>query len=262
MKWTTGPVFRGIVRAALFVSLSWLVLLVLLGDAVGANARDPLVGVLFWTALLAGIFSFVLRSTPVLRRPSTKEWVGAAAIVIHRTPEQVWHFIRDPAYAPVTSQTVERAFRVPGTPDGPGQQQVFVSTEPFGFKQLSLLEVVGETPWIRVDVKNLCGPGWSTYELEPVPAGTQLTVTMASEYARWAAHGMSPKKHLQNYAAEYAQNVKRVIESGAVPANHPSSPSGSASHVSSHEPTQHHPTWPPRADVPPPYNPGNPPIPT
>ena len=96
----------------------------------------------------------------------------------------MWHFVRDPAFAPLTSHNTERAFQVPGSPDGPGNQQVFIGAGQFGTKHLTLLEVVGETPWIRVDVKNLTSPGWSTYELEPVPAGTQLTVTMAGEFAR------------------------------------------------------------------------------
>jgi hypothetical protein len=262
MRWTASPGFRSLVHIVLFLALSWFLLLLFLGDAVEPDARRTLGGILFWTALLAGVFAFALRSTPNVKTPYTKEWTGASSIVIHRTPEQVWHFIRDPAFAPLTSVGTERAFYVPGTPDGPGNQQVFISPGPIGLKHLLLLEVVGETPWTRVEVRNLSDPGWSTYQLESVPAGTQLTVTMAGEYARWAAHGISPRKQLEALAGQYVQNVKRVIESGAVPASHPSAPPPPPSHRSSHDPTGHGPTEPTSTNVPPPYNPGNPPPPT
>lgn len=262
MRWTTSPGFRSLVSIVLFLTLSWFVLLVLLGDAIEPSTRDTLGGFLFWTALVAGVFAFVLRSTPVLKKPYTKEWIGAAKIIIHRTPEQVWHFIRDPAFAPLTGRETERAFQVPGTPDGPGNQQVFISPGQFGYKHLELMEVTDERPWTWVAVRSLTSGGWSTYELEPVPAGTQLTVTMANEFLRFQAHMTSPRTALQNAAAEYVQNVKRVIESGAIPPNHPSSPPDPTSHGSSHDPTRPEPTFPTWGNPPPPFNPGNPPHPT
>ena len=255
MRWTTSPGFRSLVHITLFVSLSWLLLLLLLADSIELSTREALLPTLFWIAVLTSIFAAVLRRTPVLRKPYTKEWTGAATIVIYRTPEQVWHFIRDPAFAALTSPGTEQAFHVPGTPDGPGSQQVFVSPGQFGYKLASLLEVTDERPWSWVEVRHLTSGGWSTYDLEPVPAGTQLTVTMANEFLRWQAHTTSPRTQLQNEAAQYVQNVKRVIESGAVPPTHPSSPPAAPSHDSSHNPTGQGPTGPPPGNAPPPYNP-------
>lgn len=249
MKWTTGPMFRMLMRTALFTSLSWLVLLELLsGKVVSSVSQDLRLG-LVAVAALSGIFTFVLSGTPDLRRPATKEWQGSAQIVIRRTPEQVWQFIKDPTYAPATSEIIERAFSIPGTPEGAGHQQVFISAGPFNLKQVSLIEIVSETPFIEASVKNLTSSGWSRYELESVSEGTRLTITMANDYKRWTPHAISPTKHLEGFASDYVQRVKRVIESGAVSIDLES--------TAPHQPTRQPPTSLPSFNTPPPFKPGD-----
>lgn len=89
-------------------------------------------------------------------------------------PETVWSLIR-PAESAVLLLDAQRAFTVPGTPTGVGEQQCFIGRDGV----VSIIEVIGEesprwatTRPVTPDKTN----SRSTYTLESTPTGCTLTM--------------------------------------------------------------------------------------
>ena len=259
MSFLNGSAFRSIVRTVLFISASWLALLVLLKNDLAPSVMTPLFNLLFWTLVMAICFSIATRSTDSWRyKPSTKLWEGSARVEILSSPETVWYFLHEPQYLPLISPIVKRSFRAPDTPGAAGPQQVMIGDDPNGKKVLWLAETVEEIPFTSFAMQNVNGNARDHFRLDTSLRGTLLTVTVSLPYLRFAAHRISPRKDLENKAGAYAAAVKRVVESAAVPPRTQPNPS----HGSSHQPTQPPPTWTTPPNTPPPYNRPNPANPT
>lgn len=92
----------------------------------------------------------------------------------HHDAQTVWSLIR-PAESATFLSDAQRAFTVPGTPQGVGEQQCFIGRD----GSASIIEVIGEEgPWWAT-TRPLAQDGnnrRTTYRLEPTATGCTLTV--------------------------------------------------------------------------------------
>lgn len=90
-------------------------------------------------------------------------------------PAIVWELIR-PAEAAILIDGAAHAFKVPGTPDGEGERQCFISAD----GRVSVIEVVSEVPGRSAVTRAVCSPDHpvveTTYTLAPIAAGCRLTM--------------------------------------------------------------------------------------
>ncbi|BCW36052.1 hypothetical protein StoSoilA2_21080 [Arthrobacter sp. StoSoilA2] len=122
--------------------------------------------------------------------------------------QTVWSLIR-PAESAVLLTDVQRAFTVPGTPHGVGEQQCFISRD----GSVSIIEVIGEeSPWwatTRPVTPNEMNSR-STYTLEPTPAGCTLTMGVVIELPA-GARLADPQKWWESHARPYPRRVNEVL---------------------------------------------------
>lgn len=119
----------------------------------------------------------------------------------------MWELIR-PAESAVLLGNAQRAFTVPGTPDGVGEQQCFIG----GDGSVSIIEVVGEEcpRWATTRVITPTeGEVRQTYELEPTRRGCSLRIgvfleAQATEEAL-KQYEQSWRGHTRQYLARLAQ---------------------------------------------------------
>lgn len=199
-----------------FSGVTGLVVLIALANDLKPGADGRLPALLFLAcvmALGAGLFTLLgQRSRPGSSKMRT--WLGTGATEIARPPQQVWDFIRTPELTTRTNPKVTRAFHVPGTPDSVGNQHLLINRlldtdYLFG----TILEIVAEQPFRRVEVVSRSGPEGSTYDLEPTSAGTRLAVTLWLKTPRHVFHRLPPSSELARSAQRYADTVKALMES-------------------------------------------------
>lgn len=100
----------------------------------------------------------------------------AAAIDLTATPAEVWALIKPPETAMLLDPQVIKAFRVPGTPEGIGEMQGYISHRD-GREQVHLVEVVEEVPerWALIRIVGGTDEAARTgYRLTQIPGGTRL----------------------------------------------------------------------------------------
>jgi hypothetical protein len=100
---------------------------------------------------------------------------------IRASPAEVRAFIKPPETALLLDPTVVKAFRVPGTPEGVGEMQGFI-THRDGVEQVQLIEVVEENPERLAVVRQIAGnypDARLTYRLIPDAQGTILEYELA-----------------------------------------------------------------------------------
>lgn len=106
---------------------------------------------------------------------------SSAAAEYGHAPEAVWELIR-PAEAAILLDGAAQAFKVPGTPDGEGERQCFISAD----GRVSVIEVVSEVPGRSAATRAVCSPDHpsakTTYTLVPVTAGCRLTMETLIEF--------------------------------------------------------------------------------
>ncbi|MGO4494042.1 hypothetical protein AB4Y86_18370, partial [Arthrobacter sp. 2YAF22_2] len=121
----------------------------------------------------------------------------------------VWSLIR-PAESAVLLSNAQKAFTVPGTPAGVGEQQCFVSRD----GSASIIEIIGED-----------GPWWATtrpiaqsdtnrrltYRIQPTPSGCTLTVGTVIEVAANAEFAGAPDEWWEAQMRPYLQRVKEAL---------------------------------------------------
>ncbi len=124
-------------------------------------------------------------------------------------PETVWALIR-PAESAVLLSDAQRAFRVPGTPTGVGEQQCIIGRD----GTVSIIEVIGEeTPrWaatrsVTPDKTN----SRSTYTLEPTPTGCTMTMGIVMELPAGFKFAQDPVQWWEARARTYLKRVKEVL---------------------------------------------------
>lgn len=196
-------------------------LLVALSGLLGVlvAAQDPVEDKWFLVALasVAVVALLVLLATDQAARlhfPAMRFWSGTASVVISRPPHEVWSFIRTADTAPLLQSNIHRAFTVPGTPDGVGEEQAFICDGPDGGLCVNVLEVVQEEPGVSASVRAVTGaPIRQRYQVAASPGGSLLTFTTDLSAARWAVHTVHPRKQAQAEAERYVASVKGVMES-------------------------------------------------
>lgn len=100
----------------------------------------------------------------------------AATIDLAATPKEVWALIKPAETAMLLDPNVVKAFRVPGTPEGVGEMQGYISHRE-GREHVHLIEVVEEVPEQWALIRNVGGPDEAArtgYRLTAIPGGTRL----------------------------------------------------------------------------------------
>jgi len=121
----------------------------------------------------------------------------------------VWSLIR-PAESATFLSDVQRAFTVPGTPQGVGEQQCFIGWD----GSVSIIEVIGEeSPWwattrsIAQDASNRR----TTYRLEPTATGCTLTMGAVIELPANAAFASDPNEWWESHSRPYLNRIEEVL---------------------------------------------------
>jgi hypothetical protein len=133
-----------------------------------------------------------------------------AAIDLAATPRQVWALIKPAETAALLDPHIVWAFRVPGTPEGVGEMQGYISHRD-GREQVHLVEIVEEIPeqWAPLRVIGGTDEAARTgYRLTEIPGGTRLgqlrSITVPAIGSRTA------KDVRQRYTAASHAFLKRV----------------------------------------------------
>jgi len=123
--------------------------------------------------------------------------------------DTVWSLIR-PAENAVLLTEAQRAFTVPGTPTGVGEQQCFIRRD----GSVSIIEIIGEeSPWwattrpvtpTQVNTR-------STYKIEPTATGCTLTMGIVMEVPASAKLAEHPQDWWESHARPYLKRVSEVL---------------------------------------------------
>lgn len=139
----------------------------------------------------------------------TKAYSAHASEAYDHDAHTVWSLIR-PAESAVLLSDAQRAFTVPGTPTGVGEQQCFISRD----GSVSIIEIIGEeSPWWATT--RPIAPGEmnrrSTYRLEPTPTGCTLTVGTVIELPANADFAENPDEWWETHTRPYLTRIKEVL---------------------------------------------------
>ncbi|MFF1384641.1 hypothetical protein ACFVWT_13855 [Arthrobacter sp. NPDC058288] len=124
----------------------------------------------------------------------------------------VWSLIR-PAESAVLLSNAQRAFTVPGTPVGVGEQQCFIRRD----GSVSIIEVIGEeSPWWATTRPILSGEmnSRSTYRLEPTSTGCTLTLGTVIELPADEVLAEDPDQWWETQMRPYLTRIKEVLAAG------------------------------------------------
>lgn len=140
-------------------------------------------------------------------RPRT--FHASATAEYEHTPETVWELIR-PAQVAVLIEGAAQAFKVPGTPDGEGERQCFIS----GDGQVSCIEIVKEVPFRSAVTRSIRSPlepsVQTTYVLEPSTTGCKLTMETVVESPVTIAVAQQQALRAQNES--FVNKVGRLLD--------------------------------------------------
>lgn len=132
-----------------------------------------------------------------------------ASASYERDAHDVWALIR-PAESAVLLSDAQRAFTVPGTPSGVGEQQCFIKRD----GSVSIIEVIGEeSPWwatTRPVAQNEINQRF-TYRLEPTPEGCTLTLGAVLEVPGNATFVADPNDWWENHSRTYLNRIQEVL---------------------------------------------------
>ena len=139
----------------------------------------------------------------------TKTYSAHASETYDHDAHTVWSLIR-PAESAVLLSDAHKAFTVPGTPAGVGEQQCFITRD----GSASIIEVIGEEgPWWATTRPIAAGEvnSRSTYRLEPTPTGCRLTVGTVIEVPANAEFAGNPDEWWETQMRPYLTRVKEVL---------------------------------------------------
>jgi hypothetical protein len=135
------------------------------------------------------------------------------AVTLRHAAAEVWALIAAPEHAATLSPgTVARAFHVPGTPDGVGQQQCFVAPD----GALSMLEVVEHVPARRAVTRTVSPseptPTRTSYDLTPFDGGCVLVFGVEVELFRDSALDPAGEQVWRREARGYLSRVQTALD--------------------------------------------------
>jgi hypothetical protein len=138
-----------------------------------------------------------------------KTYSAHASETFEHDAHTVWSLIR-PAESAVLLSDVQKAFTVPGTPLGIGEQQCFIRRD----GSVSIMEVIGEeSPWWSTT--RSIAPGEtnnrSTYRIEPTASGCTLTVSAVVELPVNAEIAGGADEWWQSQMRPYLTRVREVL---------------------------------------------------
>ncbi|WP_454697821.1 hypothetical protein [Arthrobacter humicola] len=216
---TLMKVLHSIIYAAGYLAI------VVLASVIGSNGR-PAVGLGIILTLAAVSAALLIASAVVNRRQkravqSVRSAAASAAAGRTRTysahisesyehdASTVWSLIR-PAESAVLLTDAQRAFTVPGTPAGVGEQQCFIRRD----GSVSIIEVIGEEgPWWATT--RSISPGEmnsrSTYRLEPTSTGCTLTLGTVIELPANEVLAEDPDQWWETQMRPYLTRIKEVL---------------------------------------------------
>lgn len=146
-------------KSALLVAYASMTLLVMLALGSGSSmSLRSLLAQLAWVVTVSYLVAALVARHANAIDAVVRMWSGTASVFIARPPAEVWRFIRPAETTPMITPTARRGFTVPGTPDGIGEQQCFVSDAPLGQLQAGIVEVIDEQPGRLAVVHNVTGP--------------------------------------------------------------------------------------------------------
>ncbi|HEX9227309.1 MAG TPA: hypothetical protein VF885_11755 [Arthrobacter sp.] len=139
----------------------------------------------------------------------TKTCSAHASEAFEHDAQTVWSLIR-PAESAVLLADAQRAFTVPGTPAGVGEQQCFIGRD----GSVSIIEVIAEeSPWWATT--RTIAPGKvdsrSTYRLEPTPTGCTLTVGTVIEIPANFEFAENLAESWEGQMRPYLNRIKEVL---------------------------------------------------
>jgi hypothetical protein len=139
----------------------------------------------------------------------TKTYSAHASETYEHDAHTVWSLIR-PAESAALLSDVQKAFTVPGTPLGVGEQQCFIRRD----GSVSIMEIIGEeSPWWSTT--RSIAPGEtntrSTYRIEPTASGCTLTVSAIIELPANAEIAGGADEWWQSQMRPYLTRVKEVL---------------------------------------------------
>lgn len=154
--------------------------------------------------------------TPVTS-PAQVVTTEASVIVEDRSPAEVWAFIRPAESALLTNADTLRAFTVPGTGPGVGEEQCFVTLAD-GAEHVGMIRVTDEqsAAFAEAVTTNSQVPQRSRWEVEQVEGGTKLVARSWTELpAGLTAAWLDDYRQKSQMAQErYVRRVKTLLESG------------------------------------------------
>ncbi|MEZ2388128.1 hypothetical protein AB6813_01040 [bacterium RCC_150] len=125
----------------------------------------------------------------------------------------IWSLIR-PAESAVSLSDAARAFSVPGTPTGAGEQQTFIRAD----GSAATLEVVEEEPpyWAKTIAAAPSNAAMvQTYRIEPSESGCTLTMGITADIPAIPGFSRLYEKEWRKHMRRYLDQVKKTVTSGA-----------------------------------------------
>ncbi|WJH25399.1 hypothetical protein [Pseudarthrobacter defluvii] len=132
-----------------------------------------------------------------------------ASAAYHHDAHTVWSLIR-PAESATFLSDVQRAFTVPGTPQGVGEQQCFIGRD----GSVSIVEVIGEESPRWATTRPITEDTYNrryTYRLEPTTTGCTLTVGVIMELPPNAAFAADPNEWWESHSRIYLDRIHEVL---------------------------------------------------
>ena len=149
----------------------------------------------------------------------------SASVDISATRQSVWSLIKPAENGPLLSPHILRGFHVPGTPEGVGEIQGFLTVHD-GRRHVVAIELVEEIPG-ELAVTRVLGTlddaSRSTYALSDVPGGCRFEQRERFTVPPGLDPG-PPERHHQDLVDLLVQRVKVVAERPWVP--YPAAPDG------------------------------------
>lgn len=142
----------------------------------------------------------------------TKTYSAHASETYDHDPHTVWALIR-PAESAVLLSDAQKAFTVPGTPAGVGEQQCFISRD----GSATVIEVISEeSPWWAATRPIAQGATKSriTYQIQPTQSGCALTVGTVMEIPANAEFAGNPDEWWRAQMEPYLSRIKEVLSAG------------------------------------------------
>jgi hypothetical protein len=157
------------------------------------------------------------RSNATTTTATTRVTATATIVIERHTPEQVWAFIRPAETAVLMDPTTVRAFSVPGTGPGLGEEQCFVY-DVDGSEQITKIRITAEAPadFVEAVMTNAEVPNGSRWEVAADGSGTRLTASMWMDLSAGVQREIIEAKRLaaQRAQEKYVRRVKQLLECG------------------------------------------------